>query len=57
MKYKIFNNCNKCIGITPCTLNIKGEYICDYCKTIIIYKNTIDSPSEYKLDHQEKPFF
>ena len=57
MKYKIFNNCNKCIGITPCTLNIKGEYICDYCKTIIIHKNTIDSPSEYKLDHQEKPFF
>ena len=57
MKDRIFTNCDKCIGITPFTLNIKGEWICDYCKNIIIHKNTIDSPSEYKLDHQEKSFY
>ena len=57
MKNRIFENCDKCIGITPFILNHKGVWICDYCKTRIARKKSIESPSVYKFNYQEKIFF
>lgn len=57
MEQRIFNNCYKCIGITPCTINHKGEIICEFCHTRLNNKKIIYSPSDSGIKIQEKSFF
>jgi hypothetical protein len=35
MKEKLFFNCDKCIGLTPCHIQKNGKVVCDYCKNEI----------------------
>jgi len=48
-----FFQCDKCIGITPCTILKNGKIICDYCKDEVRINTFIGPISNSETPYEE----